>query len=89
MFLLQYFSVELLGQGQLAPESNTYESLYYVVVLPRFACLTLLTQSSLYQKTMKINPSIIEIIANDCCLFVGCILLIFFWDAFKRETLAL
>ena len=41
-------SVGFLDQGELAPESNNYESWYYSVVVPRFVCLVLLARSSLY-----------------------------------------
>ena len=50
LLFVQYFSVEFPSQGQLAPESNTYESWYYAVALPGFVCLALLAQSSLYLK---------------------------------------
>ena len=36
---------------------------------------------------MKISPSIIESIAVDRCISVGCILLIYFWVAFKQGPL--
>ena len=36
---------------------------------------------------MKISPSIIESIAVDKCISVGCILLIYFWVAFKQGPL--
>ena len=40
------------------------------------------------KKIMKISPSIIESIAVEGCLFVDCILLIYFWGAFYQGSLA-
>ena len=86
LFFVQNFSFEF--QGKLSSETNTYESWFYAMVLPRFVCLALLAQSSLYYKIMKISPSMTENIAVDGCLSVGCVLLIYLWDAFKQRPLA-
>ena len=48
LFFVQYFSIEFPGYGQLALESNTHDSWYYAVALPKFVCLTLPAQRSLY-----------------------------------------
>ena len=39
------------------------------------------------KEIMKISPSMIESIAIEGCLFVGCIRLIYFWGAFKQVLL--
>ena len=41
-----------------------------------------------FKEIMKISPSMIESIAVEGFLFVGCILLIYFWGAFKQGPLA-
>ena len=48
LFFVQYFSVQFLCIGQVAPESGTYESWYYAIVLSKFVCLALFAESPLY-----------------------------------------
>ena len=48
------YNGEFPGLGELVPESNTDGSWYYAVFLPRFVCLALLAQSSLYYENDEI-----------------------------------